>query len=204
MSRLCILDYGSGNVRSVYNLFASCAADIVVSNKPADILNASHLVLPGVGAFGAVVQKMDRALPMDVLKRAVLTDGKPFLGICIGMHVLADRGTEFGDHKGLGWIPGTVDRLNHGQFPLPHIGWNSITCDRPTPLVTGLEQEPDFYFVHAYTFHVHDPGHVVATTEYGERFCSVLQRDNLCGVQFHPEKSQRAGIKLARNFLLMS
>ncbi len=201
MTRVCVLDYGSGNVRSVYNLFAALSASVVVSSTPSDIADASHVVLPGVGAFGAAMQKMCHALPLDDLRDAVLVKRKPFLGICVGMQVLATQGDEFGSYAGLGWIPGTVRRVDHGSLPLPHIGWNNIVCQHPSPLLAGLEHEPDFYFVHSYAFWADDPRHMVATTEYGENFCSVLQRDNLFGVQFHPEKSQRAGLQLAKNFL---
>jgi glutamine amidotransferase len=204
MTRVCVLDYGSGNLKSVYNLFASLSASVVISNRSSEIGNASHLVLPGVGAFGSTMFKIQSALSIDVLEQAVLNNGKPFLGICVGMHVMADRGTEFGDHTGLGWIPGTVRRLSGANLPLPHIGWNNVVCERSTPLLTGLEDGPDFYFVHSFAFHAANAGQVVATTEYVERFCSVIQQDNLCGVQFHPEKSQGAGVRLAKNFLALS
>jgi glutamine amidotransferase len=204
MARVCILHYGSGNVRSVSNLFASLDASVVVSSARSDIANASHLVLPGVGAFGATMRKMQNVLPMDAVEQAVISGGKPFLGICVGMHVMAERGPEFGDFTGLGWIAGTVERLSSAHLPLPHIGWNNVVSERPTPLLLGLENEPDFYFVHSFVLHAVNPGHVAGTTEYGEQFCSVVQRDNVCGVQFHPEKSQRAGMRLARNFLSLS
>lgn len=203
MSKVCILDYGSGNVKSVSNLFSSIG-DAVVSNEPAEIRCATHIVLPGVGAFGAAMRRIRDTLPIDLLRRRVLEENIPFLGICVGMQVLADRGVEFGPHPGLGWVSGSVDRLNSKTLPLPHVGWNSVTAGRPHPLLAGLESEPDFYFVHSFAFRAADPCDVLATTEYGERFCSVLQKKNLYGVQFHPEKSQRAGMKLAKNFLAIA
>lgn len=204
MSRVCILDYGSGNVKSVYNLFASLADSVTISNTPADIENATHIVLPGVGAFAASMRRIHENLPLDALDRVVRTKCKPFLGICVGMQVLAERGFEFGETTGLGWIKGSIEKLDSKEFPLPHIGWNNIDCRQASPLLTGLENSPDLYFVHSFVFHPTDPETILATTDYGRQFCCVIQSDNIYGVQFHPEKSQRAGIKLAKNFLALS
>ncbi|MBA5686099.1 imidazole glycerol phosphate synthase subunit HisH [Rugamonas apoptosis] len=204
MQRVCILDYGSGNVKSVYNLFAALATDVVVSNEVADIEAASHIVLPGVGAFAAAMRRIHERLPLDVLERVVRQQGRPFLGICVGMQVLADVGHEFGETPGLGWIGGNVRRLEAGDLPLPHVGWNNIDVVRPSPLLAGLEQAPDFYYVHSFMFDVAQPGQVLATSDYGGTFCAAVGRDNVYGVQFHPEKSQRAGMRLAKNFLALS
>lgn len=198
---VCILDYGSGNVRSVFNLFSAITGNVVVSNAPAEIEKASHIVLPGVGAFGAAMRKINSALPLDLLEQVVMVEKKPFLGICVGMQVLAARGTEFGEQKGLGWVEGSVEKLNTQDLPLPHIGWNNIAHKRPSPLLDGLENGPDFYFLHSFVFRSENQDCVLATTIYGQEFCSVIQKENIFGVQFHPEKSQRAGIKLAKNFL---
>jgi glutamine amidotransferase len=200
VSSVCILDYGSGNVRSVYNLFSSLTEQVKVSNEPADIDDASHLVLPGVGAFGASMRKINDRIPLDRVERSVAA-GKPLLGICVGMQVLADVGTEFGDHQGLGWIPGKVERLDSGDLPLPHVGWNDISVLREDPLLDGLGNAADFYYVHSYAFRPANDGHVLATTEFGETFTAAVRKDQLYGVQFHPEKSQHAGIRLVRNFL---
>lgn len=200
MKRVCILDYGSGNVRSVANLFATLA-DTQVSNDPAAIADATHLVLPGVGAYGAAMARIQRSLPMEVVREAVFAQGKPFLGICVGMQVLGDVGMEFGANAGLGLIPGRVERLEAPGLPLPHVGWNDIREERSHPLLVGLESTPDFYFVHSYAFQAEVPGDVIATVEYGSRFAAVIGRDNVLGVQFHPEKSQRAGAQLLKNFL---
>jgi glutamine amidotransferase len=201
MTIVCILDYGSGNVKSVCNLFSAIADEVVVSNHVSDISKASHLVLPGVGAFGAAMRKIRENLPILAIEKEVLIKKKPFLGICVGMQVLAEQGAEFGVHHGLGWIKGRVKKLDLNNLPLPHIGWNDISIKQPSPLLTGLGNEPDFYFVHSYVFEVENELNVVATTEYGKEFCCVIQKENLFGVQFHPEKSQRAGLKLAANFL---
>jgi glutamine amidotransferase len=204
MTRVCILDYGSGNVKSVYNLFTSLSEQVKISNTPADIEDATHVVLPGVGAFAASMRRIQERLPLDVLERVVRQQGKPFLGICVGMQVLADTGHEFVEAAGLGWIPGRVDKLDTRGQPLPHIGWNDVTIRRPSPLLAGLENAPDFYYVHSFVFRPHNEDAVLATTGYGEQFCCALNHENIYGVQFHPEKSQRAGVKLAKNFLALS
>ncbi len=204
MGSVCILDYGSGNVKSVYNLVSSIADDVVVSNDPARIAEATHIVLPGVGAFGAAMRRIRETLPMDALERAVLNDRKPFLGICVGMQVMATVGREFGEHAGLGWIAGHVEQLDTNGLPLPHVGWNNVTREVSSALFAELGDSPDFYFVHSYAFHADDPGHEIAMSHYGTDFCSAIQSGNLFGVQFHPEKSQRAGIQLIKNFLAIS
>ena len=201
MANVCILDYGSGNVKSVYNLFSTIADRVVISNSPLDIEEASHIVLPGVGAFGAAMRRIRQTIPLDIVERVVVKEKKPFLGICVGMQVLADQGLEFGEHSGLGWIGGTVDRLETGALPLPHIGWNGVTPNGESPLFSGLENEPDFYFVHSFVFRATATQDVLATAEYGEQFTAAVQHENIYGVQFHPEKSQRAGIRFAKNFL---
>jgi glutamine amidotransferase len=199
--KVCILDYGSGNVRSVSNLITHLGYEGVVSNQPDDITQATHLILPGVGAFGAAMKKIREKLPLELLEQEVLTGSKPFLGICVGMQVLADVGHEFGKHAGLGWIPGEVRGLDSRGEVLPHIGWNDIILQNPCPLLEGLGEVLDFYFVHSYAFTPQSEDCVMATTEYGIKFPAMIQRDNLYGVQFHPEKSQKAGQRLVMNFL---
>ncbi len=201
MSSVCILDYGSGNVKSVFNLFSPLAQRTVISNDPADIERATHIVLPGVGAFGAAMRKIGVSLPLAVLEQIVLREKRPFLGICVGMQVLATRGQEFGEFAGLGWIEGSVEKVLCQDLPLPHVGWNNASRKRESPLFAGLGDDPDFYFVHSYALRPNDPQVIVATTSYGEEFCSAVQRENIFGVQFHPEKSQRAGLHLAKSFL---
>ena len=204
MTRVCILDYGSGNVKSVFNLFASLSGEVVISNAGEEIERATHIVLPGVGAFAPAMRRIHECLPLDVLERVVLAKGKPFLGICVGMQVLADWGFEFGKAAGLGWIGGSISKLDSGDFPLPHIGWNNVEREGVGALMTGLDNAPDLYFVHSFVFNPIDPKTVIAWTDYGQRFCSVIGKGNIFGVQFHPEKSQGAGVKLAKNFLAIS
>ncbi|MDP2669390.1 MAG: imidazole glycerol phosphate synthase subunit HisH [bacterium] len=200
-NKICILDYGSGNVRSVFNILIALGVSPVVSNKTEDIKDSSHIILPGVGAFGASMEKIKKAIPLNALENEVLKNQKPFLGICVGMQVLADRGFEFGEHTGLGWISGTVEKLDAGAYPLPHIGWNGINIINDTPLLKGFNSNQDFYFVHSYVFKEKNHANVIAKTEYGENFNSVISKDNIFGVQFHPEKSQKAGKILLQNFI---
>ena len=198
---ICLLDYGSGNVKSVYNILDFLGYKVKISNTSEDIKNSTHIILPGVGAFGASMKKIMDTIPFDVLENEVLDKGKPFLGICVGMQVLADKGLEFGEHKGFGWIPGTVNKIDSKGLPTLHIGWNNIKVRRETPLLDGLNDNKDFYFVHSYVFDVQDQDCIVAQTEYGCNFTSILSKDNILGIQFHPEKSQKAGQLIFKNFI---
>jgi len=196
----CILDYGSGNVRSVSNLLSTLGCQVSISASSEAIDRASHLILPGVGAFAACVQGVRSRLPMEALLRNLFDLKKPFLGICVGMQVLSSLGREFEDHPGLDWIPGCVDRLDASGLPLPHVGWNDLQVVHDDPLLEGLDGA-DFYFVHSYVFRPDEPVRVRATTTYGTTFTAAIRQDNLWGVQFHPEKSQSAGRRLLTNFL---
>jgi imidazole glycerol-phosphate synthase subunit HisH len=198
--RVCILDYGSGNVRSVANLFQFLKIDHAVSNDESDIKSASHLVLPGVGAFGEAMRLIRERIPLNVVSSEVFNANKPFLGICVGMQVLAETGEEFGIHRGLGWINGKVRKFNDYGLPIPHIGWNEVSSTRSDSLL-GEHAKLDFYFVHSYIFDAAEQVSIEATTKYGEEFPSVVRRENIVGVQFHPEKSQKAGMLLLTNFL---
>lgn len=200
-NKITILDYGSGNIRSVYNLVEHLGVNCTISNKVSDILGASHLILPGVGAFGSVMGKIKSKIPIETLEKAVFEENKPFLGICIGMQVLADEGFEFGHHKGLGWISGSVKEIETKGEILPHIGWNNIKIVQESPLLAGLGSVRDFYFVHSYAYSVKDEVNVYGTVEYGTEFPVVVQKNNIFGVQFHPEKSQQGGKKLMKNFI---
>lgn len=199
--KICILDYGSGNVQSVFNILSAILNNIVISNKAEDIKSATHIILPGVGAFGAAMQKIKSKIPINELENEVIKNKKMFLGICVGMQVLADKGFEFGEHDGLGWIEGEVKQLDSDKLPLPHIGWNNINIINSNPLLSGLKDNQDFYFVHSYVFKERNAENVVAKTEYGENFNSIIAKDNIFGVQFHPEKSQKAGKILLENFI---
>lgn len=197
---VCILDYGSGNVRSVFNIFKKLLDDVLISNKQEDIKKSTHLILPGVGAFGASMEKIQKLIPLKIVEDCVFVDRKPFLGICVGMQVLADIGYEFGEHKGLGWISGNVRKLEAGQLPLPHIGWNDIKVLKSSPIAEGLKQN-DFYFIHSFVFEAKDKENIIGVANYGEEFVAIVSKDNIYGVQFHPEKSQKSGMRLLNNFL---
>ena len=197
---ICILDYGSGNVKSVFNLATTLNPNVTISNKTRDIENATHLILPGVGAYAAAMRKIHQLIPMTHLEKAVFTDKKPFLGICVGMQVLANKGYEFEITTGLGWIPGEVKKLDSGFLPLPHIGWNNIEVIQTSPL-TKQFKTLDFYFVHSFVFQPKNKKNLIAQTNYGNNFAAIINMDNIYGVQFHPEKSQKAGQMLLYNFL---
>ena len=173
--------------------------DVKISNSSSDIKNSSHLILPGVGAFGASIEKIKNNIQIDLLENEVKNKKKPFLGICIGMQILADKGFEFGEHDGLGWIEGTVRKLK--AKVLPHIGWNNIQIKKQTPIFLNLKNVDDFYFVNSYAFNVKDKNLIISETNYETTFCSAVQKENIFGVQFHPEKSQKTGQQLIHNFL---
>jgi len=199
--QVCILDYGSGNVQSVLNQLLTITDNVLISNKEEDINTSTHLILPGVGSFGASMKKIKRNIPLDILEQAVLRDKKPFLGICVGLQVLAEKGIEHGEHMGLGWIPGTVTKLQADGLLLPHIGWNNIQIKKQHDLVKGFKAHSDFYFLHSYAFEVKNTDNIIATTEYGVKFNAIIHKENIFGVQFHPEKSQKIGKLLLHNFL---
>lgn len=202
-ARVCILNYGSGNVQSVLNLVTQLTGAVQVSNAEVDVEAATHLILPGVGAFGASMASIIATLPLGQIEHHVMQLKKPFLGICVGLQVLADIGLEFGEHRGLGWLPGTVRQLEVGMLTLPHIGWNNLAVRQPHPLLEGLDGH-DVYFVHSYAYGADtDPALVLAECTYGQPFPAVVGKGHVMGVQFHPEKSQTAGLRLLENFLRM-
>lgn len=199
--RLCILNYGSGNVRSVFNLFQAMQVNPVVSNSVSDIENATHLVLPGVGSFGGAMEKIRAQIPIAAVEKEVFERKKPLLGICVGMQVFFSVGKEFGEHKGLGWIPGEVRKLETGGEPLPHMGWNGVAATGNSPLFRNFPPDTDFYYLNSFACYPEDDAAVSARTNYGQDFTAAVSLGNLHGVQFHPEKSQKAGRLLFQNFL---
>ncbi|PXW75243.1 imidazole glycerol phosphate synthase subunit HisH [Blastomonas natatoria] len=198
--RVALIDYGAGNLHSVHNaLKAAGAADIAVTDDPALVRAADRIVLPGVGAFAACMNGLS-AIPgmIDALEARVREDKVPFLGICVGMQLLATRGLEHGTHAGLGWIDGEVRMLDAAQgIKVPHMGWNDVTPSAGAPLILPGEA----YFLHSYLFDAADAGHVAAVTDHGGPVTAAVARDNILGVQFHPEKSQAYGLDLLRRFL---
>ena len=199
--KICILDYKSGNVGSVFNIIKYMGYNCKISNEEKDLEDASHIILPGVGSFKKSMKKIKENIPIKNLEEQILKKKKPFLGICVGMQVLAEKGNEFGIENGLGWIEGEVNILKTENLPLPHICWNSINIKNKSELTKNLEGINDFYFVHSYKFDVKNEDEINARTEYGENFCSIVNKDNIYGVQFHPEKSQKSGMILLKNFI---
>jgi glutamine amidotransferase len=197
--RICILDYGSGNVASVKNSFDRLSLESHISNEIEDIRLATHLVLPGVGAFKAAIEKIEKNLPIDEIRNQISLN-KPFLGICVGMQVFAAFGTEFVTHPGLGFIEDTEVVQLPEDVSKPHVGWNSIEIHKTHPLLRNIEQNADFYFVHSYVVSRVPKSMILASCDYGTKFPAVIAKSNLIGVQFHPEKSQHNGDLLLRNF----
>jgi len=210
MSTVALIDYGSGNLRSAEKALARASAErgsghsIAVTADPAVAAKAERIVLPGVGAFADCMRGL-QSLPgmIEALSAAVLTRGVPFLGICVGMQLMASVGREFGDHPGLGWIAGDVVRMTPSQpaLKIPHMGWNQLSFEQLHPLFFGLEEGAHVYFVHSYVIRPADQRQVLATCDYGGPFAAAVGRNNIVGTQFHPEKSQKLGLALIANFL---
>ena len=204
-----IIDYGSGNLRSAAKAFERAAddnglgLDVIVSDKPGDLGRASHIVLPGVGAFGdcrAGLGALDGMV--DALGEAVISGATPFLGICVGMQLMATRGLEHGETPGFGWIEGEVRAIQPSDktIKIPHMGWNTVRVLPGNPLFHSVADESYFYFVHSYYVVPQDPTIVATTTFYGTDFTSGVQHENIHAFQFHPEKSQRLGLTILKNF----
>ena len=195
---LALIDYGAGNLHSVENALRTAGCSDLIVTADADVVaKADRIVLPGVGAYGACAAAL-RAVPgmVEALNRRVRDEGAPFLGICVGMQLMADAGEEMGTHAGLGWVPGRVRRLEPGTMDakVPHMGWNDVVPTTPHPLIEPGEA----YFLHSFAFEGSD---VLATTEHAGAVTAAIGRDTMIGVQFHPEKSQRYGLALLERFL---
>jgi glutamine amidotransferase len=205
MSRVAVVDYGMCNLDSVARAIQECGGQPVVTSDPADLKTASHIVLPGVGAFPDAMRNIRSRNLEEPMREQVETRHIPFLGICLGMQLLATTGTEVEESHGLGWIEGEVRRLvpTATDCRVPHVGWNELCLERESPLFSGLDMRRDFYFVHSFHLVAKSDDDVLARTPYADGFVSAVQRDHVFGVQFHPEKSQRAGFQVFRNFLRM-
>ena len=204
--RVALVDYDSGNLHSAEKAFAlmgrETGAEVIVTSDPEAVRAADRIVLPGDGAFPACRAALD-AVPgmVEVLREAVLDRGVPFMGICVGMQMLADLGHEYRDTAGLGWIGGEIDAIAAPGLKVPHMGWNDLNLLRPHPLLEGIRSGDHAYFVHSWQFRVTDPVHLLASADYGGPVTAVVGRDNIVGTQFHPEKSQAVGLKIIGNFL---
>jgi glutamine amidotransferase len=196
--QVAIIDYGVGNLRSVEKAFAANGCTAVVSSDESLLRAAERLVLPGVGAFAACMKALTER-GFDVLVRQRVAEGTPLLGVCVGMQLLFDESDEFGKTPGLGLLRGRVRRFG-GELLVPHVGWNQIQQRGKHPLFEGIDDGAFFYFVHSFYCEPAEREAVLGETEYGISYASVVARGNLCGVQFHPEKSQVAGLRLLSNF----
>lgn len=195
---VAIIDYGVGNLRSVEKAFEACGVRATVTSDERVLASAERLVLPGVGAFRACMDAL-KAHGFDVLVRERASEGTPLLGVCVGMQMLFEESEEFGVWRGLGLLGGRVRRFE-GELRVPHVGWNSVAWRRSHPLSEGLADGAYFYFVHSYFCEPEDASDALGLTSYGKTYASVVARGKVCGVQFHPEKSQEAGLRLLKNF----
>jgi glutamine amidotransferase len=200
-----IADYGMGNLDSVARAVSECGGQPVIVHEPAELSAVAAVILPGVGAFTKGMEHIRARGFERPLLDDVVAEGVPLLGLCLGMQLLATRGDEGIGADGLGLIPGVVTRIDPGEgLRVPHVGWNEVQVRRSSPLFDGLEDGRDFYFVHSYELVPDDDEDTVAVTPYGTPLVAAVQRGNVYGVQFHPEKSQRAGFALLRNFLSLA
>ena len=203
---ITIIDYGSGNILSAKQSFArvinkeNLDADVCISGNPDIIKNSTHIVLPGQGAFETCINGLKQIPGMiDELNNFVVVKKKPFFGICVGMQLLANNSLENGDHRGLGWIDGTIEKLPNENLKMPHMGWNSIKVLNKNLKINP--KETDYYFVHSYYFNCKNKENILAETNYGIDFPSIVNKENIYGLQFHPEKSSDQGLDIIKNFI---
>ncbi|RNF33788.1 imidazole glycerol phosphate synthase subunit HisH [Paracoccus methylarcula] len=204
--RVALIDYDSGNLHSAAKAFQlmgrEAGAEVVVTSDPETALAADRIVLPGDGAFPACREALGEVDGMaEAVREAVLTRGAPFMGICVGMQMLATRGHEYRETAGLDWIGGEIEAIDAPGLKVPHMGWNDLVIDHPHPVLEGIATGDHAYFVHGWQFRVADPAHLLAHVDYGGPVTAVVGRDNIVGTQFHPEKSQQVGLRLIANFL---
>jgi glutamine amidotransferase len=200
LGMIVIIDYGMGNLRSVQKAIEAVAHSAEVSSDPEEVRRASHVVLPGVGAFADAMAELRRTGLDEAFVEAVQA-GKPCLGVCLGLQLLFDQSLEDGEHGGLGLLPGRVVRFaERPGLKIPHMGWNTLRIRQPVPLLKGLGSEPSVYFVHSYHAKPDRPGDIAAEADYPDPFAALVWRDNLMACQFHPEKSQQAGLTMYANF----
>lgn len=198
-----IVNYGSGNIQAIGNIYKRLGVPFIVAATPEELAGAERVILPGVGAFDQAMNELDASGLRQALNEAVIAQRRPILGICVGMQVLA-KSSEEGQARGLGWLDAEVKRFDHSavgqRTQLPHMGWNTVEPARNDALFDGVEPQNGYYFLHSYYFACHHPGDVLATTDYGGRFACAVRRENIYGVQFHPEKSHQNGVRLLQNF----
>jgi len=201
---ITIVDYGMGNLGSIRNAFQRLNIEAIITSNPSDILNAEKLILPGVGSFDRAMHNINELGLLTAMRTSVLTNHIPILGICLGMQLLSNRSEE-GEREGLGWIDAETihfvfDNMNTNR-KIPHMGWNSLNPVREDSIVSGINSEDRFYFVHSYHISDIDEKMVIGTTDYGYTFPSLIRQDNIWGIQCHPERSHRSGFKILQNFV---
>ena len=203
MSRqVIIIDYDIGNVASVQKAFTKLGVGVKISSRIDDLETSDYIVLPGVGAFKDGMDNLKRLNLIEILRKRILVDKTPFLGICLGMQLLAKSSSEHGTHQGLGWIDAQVERLSENKnIRIPHIGWDDVELRQSNDRLFSGVEDLCFYFVHSFVMKPHDPGIATSYCEYGEKFVSSIRQGNIFAIQFHPEKSQKSGLKLLDNFL---
>ena len=197
--KVAIIDYGMGNVASVKKAFTFLGIASVLTRDAEEISNSTHIVLPGVGAFKQGMDNLNSLGIVEILNHEIIVHKKPFLGICLGMQLIASTGEEPENCNGLGWIEGHVTKITNENLRIPHLGWNQLYTSYDSPLKQF--EYKDFYFIHSYHFVVSNQQHIIATVEYGETYVAAVQKENIMAVQFHPEKSQQDGLNLLKNFV---
>lgn len=216
MKKICVIDYDSGNIKSVYNalrmVLVGSKNSIVVSSEKEKIKEASHIILPGVGSFNTCIEGLKKKKILNILEEKVFKSCEPFLGICVGMQMLSTKGFENGLHSGLNWIPGKVTKISqiNESMKIPHMGWNKLIVKRRSKFIKNLEEKVDLkknfsaYFVHSYELILEDKNNLILSTEYGREVTAMVKKENIIGTQFHPEKSHLFGLKFLETFIEIS
>ncbi len=216
MKKICVIDYDSGNIRSVYNALKKVLVGsknlVIVSSEKNKIKEASHIVLPGVGSFKTCIEGLKQKHVLHILEEKILKSCEPFLGICVGMQMLSTKSFENGDHSGLNWLPGKVKKItkNNESIKIPHMGWNKLIVKRQDAFIKNLGEKVDLtkifsaYFVHSYEFILDDKKNLILSTEYGGEITAMVKKENIIGTQFHPEKSHLFGLKFLETFIELS
>ena len=197
-----LIDYGMGNIHSLMSAGEYLGIKIKICNNKNDLQIVDRIILPGVGAFGRCMDILKSQDLYEELNNQVIVNKKKILGICLGMQIMATKSLEFGNTKGLNWIPGSVEQMKvSSNFKLPHVGWNSLNHVKTSPLFDNLHFNSDYYFVHSYSFINSNPNDILATFSYSSQYTASINKENIYGVQFHPEKSQENGLKILENFV---